>query len=46
MEDWTKLEEVMTPENLSKCGIMEYTSLAQCLSVEVLTKYQVYNSRS
>jgi len=41
-EDWTKLEEVMTPENLSKCGIMEYTSLAQCLSVEVLTKYQMY----
>ena len=41
MEDWRKLEEFMTQENLLDCGVSEYATLAQCLGSEILGQYQV-----
>ena len=43
MEDWNRLEEFMTPENLLQCGIDEYSVLAQCLGPNIVEKYQVHN---
>ena len=43
MEDWNRLEEFMTPENLLQCGIDEYSVLAQCLGTNIIEKYQVHN---
>ena len=40
-DDWNKLTEMMTPDNCSKDGIMEYSTLAQCMGNYVFTKYQV-----
>ena len=44
MEDWSKLEQFMTQENLLQCGVSEYTTLAQCLGNNILVKYQVSDS--
>ena len=46
IEDWSRLDVFMTPENLMSCGIMEYTGLAMCLGIDVLHKYQVFHSHS
>ena len=44
-EDWSKLMEIMTPHNLSECGVMDYSELAKCLGEDVSRQYQVYHSR-
>ena len=40
IEDWNIVTNFITPDNLHKYGDPQITTLASCLSPELLTKYQ------
>ena len=42
MEDWSKVEELVTAGNLMGLGIFDFNGIAQCLGNDTLGRYMVY----